>query len=103
MSLRNRMFFNDKTRYTGTMQNIEKTTQDTPEGTERGQNLTAKAGKTHVAYWKQRLKKREFRNGRKLIQIPNWQVRMKHLNKDGWFNLKTENADTAASEARKIY
>lgn len=90
------------------MQSNEKTGPDTPTGTESGQNLVAKAGKTQVAYWKTKLKKRRFkkrlRNGRTVtVEIPEWQVRFKHAGKEGWFNLHTENLDTAASEARKIF
>lgn len=85
------------------MTDKERTNEDTHKGTEKGQRPTVKAGKDQVAYWKPKLKKRTFRKGRKVVEIPDWQVRMKHAGKDGWFNLHTQNADNAANQARDIY
>lgn len=81
----------------------KKTNEDKAKGTGRGQPLRAKAGKDQVAYWKSRLKKRTYRKGKELVEISDWQVRMKHAGKDGWFNLHTLNADSAAGKARDIY
>ena len=75
--------------------------QNRKKGTERVQ---AKLGKTHVDYWYSKLRKRNFsgRDGLQ-VQVPDWQVRLTHLGRSMWFNLKTANAAEAAVKARDIY
>ena len=75
--------------------------QNRKKGTERVQT---KLGKTHVDYWYSKLRKRIFsgRDGLQ-VQVPDWQVRLKHLGRSMWFNLKTANAAEAAVKARDIY
>lgn len=85
------------------MQNEIQTSKDTLRGTEKGQNLTTKAGKSEKAYWKPRLRKRTFSRGGETIQISDWQIRLKHRGGEGWFNLHTQNAEDAAKQARDIY
>jgi integrase len=85
------------------MQTKKKTNHDIPEGTESEQKIISKAGKTQAAYWKSRLRKRTFSRGRDTIEIPDWQIRLKHAGGDGWFNLHTQDADAAAKQARDIY
>lgn len=83
------------------------TVQDNRKGTERGQTGTdkvARLAKTHQDYWLQRLRKRSFlsRDG-KTVEVPTWQVRLKHLKKEAWFNTGTANRVAAAVKARDIY
>lgn len=81
---------------------IEKeTVQNRKKGTERGQT---KYGKTHVDYWAPRIRKRSFvgRDGQ-VVTIPDYQVRLKHLGREAYFNLKTANAADAAGMARDRY
>jgi len=89
---------------TGTVQNKNK-------GTERGQ--TSRSSSTvprrrlnsdHQDYWGARLRKRSFkgRNGTS-TEIASWQVRLKYLGKESWFNLQTSNKTAAAYKARDIY
>ena len=75
--------------------------QNRKKGTEKVQT---KLGKTHVDYWYSKLRKRIFsgRDGLQ-VQVPDWQVRLKHLGRSMWFNLKTANAAEAAVKAREIY
>lgn len=79
----------------------KKTLQDVQMGTERGQT---KLGKTHVDYWYDKVRKRNFlgRDGLQ-VEIPDWQVRIKHLGKEVRFNLKTANRAEAAVQAKDIY
>jgi integrase len=85
-----------------------KTTEDSKNRTATGQtNRTgrpSRAAKTHQDYWKAKLKRRSYlgRDG-KTVEIPEWQVRMFHLNREGWFNLATANHAAAAVKARDIY
>lgn len=82
--------------------------EKTQKGTERGQTddepKRARAAKTHQDYWKLRLRRRRFkgRDGQE-VEIPEWQVRMKHLSREAWFNLDTANQSAAAIKARDIY
>jgi hypothetical protein len=79
----------------------KKTLQDVQKGTERGQT---KLGKTHVDYWCDKVRKRIFlgRDGLE-VEIPDWQIRIKHLGKEVRFNLKTANRAEAAVEAKEIH
>jgi len=63
-----------------------------------------KLGKTHVDYWARRLEKRTFKRGDgERVEIPDWQVRIQHVGRVAYFNLKTANAVEAAAKARAIY
>lgn len=75
--------------------------QNSKKGTERVQT---KLGKTHVDYWHSRLRKRSYVGRDRLVyQVPDYQVRIKHLGRSAWFNLKTSNAADAAFLARDVY
>jgi len=91
-----------------TTNGLQKTVQDSQKGTEGGQTGTDKVtrlAKTHQDYWQTRLRKRSFlsRDGKTETEIPTWQVRLKHLGKEWWFNLGTPNRAAAAIKARDIY
>jgi integrase len=60
--------------------------------------------KTHQDYWRPRLRKRLFagRDG-KTNEIPTWQIRLKHENREAWFNLDSANQEVAAIKARDIF
>jgi hypothetical protein len=79
----------------------ERTVQNGKRGTERVQT---KLGKTHVDYWYAKLIKRRFpgRDGVE-VEVPYWQIRIKHLGRSMYFNLHTANAAEAAVKARDIY
>jgi integrase len=57
-----------------------------------------------VDHWFARLRKRSYldRAG-KLVEIPDWQVRMKRDGRDGWFNLGTSNQAAAAKKAKELF
>lgn len=87
------------------------TVQNRKSGTEVAQSVeqskpkkVRRVGKSHVDYWKPRLNKRSYsdREGR-LVEIPDWQIRIAHLGRREWFNTGTPNRDVAAEHARKIY
>ncbi len=79
----------------------EMTLQDGKRGTERVQT---KVGKTHIDYWYGKVHKRHYtgRNGEK-VEIPDWHVRLKHLGRTIWLNLRTANRAEAATKAKEIY
>jgi integrase len=88
------------------MQNNAAPNASTTDRTETGQSKTgtARAAKTHQDYWRARLRKRTYIDGtRKRVEIPEWQVRMFHLNREAWFNLGTPNQAAAAMKARDVY
>ena len=90
------------------MSGQQETLQDTKNRTETGQtNRTDKSlrkSKTHQDYWKPRLKRRSYRDrGGEVTTVPEWQVRMFHMNREAWFNLETANQTAAATKARDIY
>ena len=81
---------------------------ETKRGTEEGQTKLATTGrstsKTHQDFWKPRLRRRVFKGRDGVpVEIPEWQVRMKHLRREAWFNLDTANQSVAAIKARDIY
>ena len=89
----------------GTLQNTEK-------GTERGQQNPLspvanerRLSKTHADHWFYRLRKRSYTNRKtgSVIEIPDWQVRMKRDGRDGWFNLGTPNQAAAAKKAKEVF
>jgi integrase len=95
-----------------TRKELKGTVRNTENRTETGQqNATAPASrkgrlpKTHQDYWLGRLRKRSYLtpDGKTEIQIPEWQVRLFHVGKEGWFNLGTANQAAAAVKARDIY
>ena len=58
----------------------------------------------HTDYWRGKLKKRRYADrGGHLVEVPEWQVRVFHAGKEGWFNLDTANRGAAAVKARDIY
>lgn len=87
------------------MKGNERTDEDSTDRTKTGQKPeVVRAAKTHQDYWRARLKKRTYREGSgKVVEIPEWQVRMFHLRREGWFNLDTPNQAAAAVKARDIY
>jgi integrase len=85
-----------------------KTTEDSKNRTETGQtdrtDKLSRPAKTHQEYWRARLKRRSYvgRDGM-AVEIPEWQVRMFHRGREGWFNLATANQAAAEVKARDIY
>lgn len=81
----------------------ERTVENAEKGTDGGQTKRS-FGKTDVRYWDSKLKKRRYldRNG-DIIEVPNWQVRLKHIGKEAWFNLGAANKRIAAEKARDIH
>ena len=85
--------------------------QNKQSGTEVEQRMAQSAplairrvGKSHVDYWGARLKKRSYPDSAgRLVQVPEWQVRIAHLGRREWFNTGTPNKAAAAEKARKIY
>ena len=80
--------------------------ENTKKGTERGQykSLVRRLPKTHQDYWLARLRKRSYRNDEgQRVEIPVWQIRIKHLGREKWFSLDTPNRAVAAIKARDIY
>jgi integrase len=75
--------------------------QNGKKGTERVQT---KLGKTHVDYWYSKLLKRRYagRDGVE-VEVPYWQIRLKHSGRSMYFNLATANAAEAVVKARDIY
>lgn len=75
--------------------------------TETGQKSTlrtfTKFGKDDVRYWKNRLKRRSYKNGGVRCEIKEWQVRLHSRGAEEWFNLGTQNRNAAAKKARDIY
>lgn len=81
---------------------------DITHRTETGQTTQQaeprRAAKTHQDYWKSKLKRRSYRDRHgSLVEIPEWQVRMFHQNREAWFNLETANQSAAALKARDIF
>ena len=93
------------------MSERERTGQNSENRTETGQNNdpeeqqpVKKYPKTHQEYWKQKLKKREYKDNSGIIhEVSDWQVRIFHASREAWFNLKTANKAAAAAKARDIY
>jgi integrase len=95
-----------------TSNELKGTVQNSEKGTERGQTESAvhlceprrRRAKGHVDHWYSRLKKRSYldRDG-KVVEIPDWQVRIKQKGKECWFNLRTPNQTAAARKAKEIY
>ena len=69
--------------------------------TETGQKR--RSSKTQPAYWRDRIKQREYVHGGKRHLIPEWQVRLSRGGREVWFNTHTPNRDAAATKARDIY
>lgn len=68
-----------------------------------GTDKIRRVGKSHVDYWTPRLKKRAYSWRGKVIEIPEWQIRLAHLGRREWFNTGTANKAAAAEIARRIY
>lgn len=76
----------------------------TATGQTTGEGRTQRHSKTHQDYWKKKLRRRSYVDrGGERVEIPEWQVRMFHLNREGWFNLGTVNQSAAAVKARDIW
>ncbi len=91
----------------GTLQ----TDEDIKNGPEMAQTIEKRAplgdlrkAKTHQDYWKSRLLHRTYedRDGR-VVEMPEWHVRIAAVGRRGWFNLGTANQAAAAIKARDIY
>jgi integrase len=87
---------------------VQNTTDRTETGQTTGQTAKPKLAKrlsaTHADYWKGKLRKRtSYGREGQTKEIPEWQVRLFHAGKEGWFNLATPNADAAAPKARDIF
>lgn len=86
------------------------TIENGKKGTERGQrNLcpspepTRTLGKTHVDYWKGKLRKRQFSVGGKTKEVPGFQIRLKYQGREAWFHTGHANKEQAALKAREIH
>jgi integrase len=85
--------------------------EDSKNRTATGQSVAlppskkrAKLSRTHQDFWVPRLKKRDYTDRKgKTVQIPDWQVRLFHAGREGWFNLGTPNQAAAAAKARDIF
>ena len=86
---------------------VEKSANRTETGQRTGQEQKRKTKlpKTHQDYWFSRLRKRSYASadGKGVVEIPTWQVRLFHAGKEGWFNLGTANQAQGAAKARDIY
>lgn len=90
----------------------KRTVQNSQKGTERGQqNLLSpreterRLSKTHADHWFSRLRKRSYadRKTGAVIEIPDWQVRLKKDGREAWFNLGTPNQAAAAKQAKQVF
>jgi integrase len=88
----------------GNMRTDEDSKNRTVTGQTNRTDKPSRAAKTHQDYWKAKLKRRSYigRDG-KTVEIPEWQVRMFHRGREGWFNLGTANQAAAAVKARNVY
>ncbi len=100
---------NETSETKGTVQNSQDRTENgqTTEQTSppRVEAKTIKSlPKDHADFWQARLKRRSYkdRQGR-VVEVPEWQVRMFHAGKEDWFNLGTANKAAASVKARDIY
>ena len=89
----------------------ERTVQNSEKGTVGGQTLSVPQGevvrhlpKSHQDHWFSRLRKRSYtdRHGQ-IVEIPEWQVRLKKGGREAWFNLGTPNQAAAAKKAKDIF
>jgi integrase len=90
----------------------ERTVQNSQKGTERGQQngcppreKERPLSKTHADHWFSRLRKRSYADHKtgRLIEIPDWQVRLKKDGREAWFNLGTPNQAAAAKKAKEVF
>jgi integrase len=88
------------------------TLENTQKGTETVQQTVQRRGKatlrhlpkTHVDYWFARLRKRTYGDAKgNMVEIPNWQVRLRGGGRQEWFNLGTPNQAAAAKTAKEIF
>jgi integrase len=86
------------------MENFEDSQNRTVTGQLSDHCPVPRAAKTHQEYWRTRIKRRPFRDGRGAVVVPpEYSVRMFHLGREAWFNLETANQSAAAVKARDIY
>lgn len=90
---------------------IKRTLQNNELGTARGQtnflslhDKVRRLSKTNADFWPSRLRKRSYtdRDGQ-LVEVPDWQVRLKKAGREAWFNLGSPNQAAAAKKAKEIY
>jgi hypothetical protein len=76
----------NKSEQTNTSDNIAKGTE---RGQQKGQQIRRHLSKTHVDVWYSRVRKRTYvdRKTGKVVEIPDWQVRLKKDGGESWFNL----------------
>ena len=85
------------------------TPEDSKKGTAGGQQVPAtvvrRLPKTHVDVWYSRVRKRTYvdRASGKVIEIPEWQIRLKKDGGESWFNLGTPIQANAAKKAKEIF
>ncbi len=60
-------------------------------------------GKTHVNYWKKRLRRNTFTRGGQRFEVKGWCVKIQHLGCRKTFALKAGNKEVAAAKAKEIY
>jgi len=85
--------------------------ENSQKGTERGQTICLSTGekerrlsRTHADYWFSRLRKRCYTDrNEKVVEIPDWQVRLKKDGREAWFNLATPNQAAAAKKAKEVF
>jgi hypothetical protein len=90
---------------------ITRTTRNSETGTERGQENflslhenVRHLSKAHADYWQSRIRKRTYRDDAgRMVEVPDWQVRLKKTGREAWFNLGTPNQAAAARKAKEIY
>lgn len=86
------------------MENFEDSKSRTVTGQCDDHCPVPRAAKTHQDYWKTRIKRRPFRDGRGAVVVPpEYSVRMFHLGREVWFNLETANQSVGAAKAGDIY
>jgi integrase len=73
------------------------------ETVQKKHSVTKRLPKDHVEYWRAKLRKRTYRHAGKLVEIPEWQIRLQEGGRAVWFNLGTRNVEVAARKAREIY
>src|SRR4051812_16620452 len=87
---------------------LKRTRQDRIKGTAGVQGnstvLVRRLPKGHVDYWSSRVVKRTyFDRDRRLVEIPEWNVRFRKEGQQVWFNLGTANQAAAARKAKEIF
>lgn len=88
----------------GQIEILEDPKRGTEEGQTKGTDKISRAAKTHQEFWKPKLRRRSFKDrNRQTVEIPEWQIRIKHDRREAWFNLESANQSVASIKARDIY